>query len=134
MAGLARENQEAALKELGRLLENAREAATEDRGGTGGDQERPLNTAALATWDRSKEEGQQFARVMVSRTPCSPSLCFWNLTLIAQPRYIGVYGVRKRCLPRATQCASFGLSGLGSRLRWFFPCFLTCNAFTSGCC
>lgn len=67
MAGLARENLETALKELGHLLEFAREGAIEDGEGGGGGKNRPLNTAALSTWDRSKGEAKRFARVMVSR-------------------------------------------------------------------
>lgn len=70
LAGLARENLEAALKELGRLLEFAREMA----GATGdapvelrNDEDRPPRATSLSGRDRSKVEAQKFARVMVSR-------------------------------------------------------------------
>ncbi|CAN0294336.1 unnamed protein product, partial [Ectocarpus sp. 12 AP-2014] len=69
LAGLARENLEAALKELGRLLEFARETAGATRDapvGQGDDEGRPLHAAGLFGWDRSKVEAQRFARVMVA--------------------------------------------------------------------
>lgn len=68
MAGLARENVESALKELGRLLEFVREGAAEEDAAEQGDGgNRPLSAAALSGggWDRSKEEAQRFARIMV---------------------------------------------------------------------
>ncbi|CAM9536480.1 unnamed protein product [Ectocarpus fasciculatus] len=69
LAGLARENLEAALKELGRLLEFARETAGATRDapvGLGDDEDRPLHAASLSGWDRPKVEAQRFARVMVA--------------------------------------------------------------------
>eukprot|EP00903_Cladosiphon_okamuranus_P006177 g6074.t1 len=77
MAGLARENLEASLKELGRLLEFAREEAGGvrdpspgkdcDDPGSGGDRGGSLSAAALSSGrDRSKEEARRFARVMVA--------------------------------------------------------------------
>lgn len=66
MAGLARENQETALKDLGRLLEVAREATMESTLSRRGEGDRPLNAAALSTWDYPREEAQRFARFMVS--------------------------------------------------------------------
>ncbi|CBN80212.1 expressed unknown protein [Ectocarpus siliculosus] len=69
LAGLARENLEVALKELGRLLEFARETAGATRDapvGLRNDEDRPLHAAGLSGWDRSKVEAQRFARVMVA--------------------------------------------------------------------
>ena len=48
------------------MLEVAREAATDNTLGRRGEGDRPLNAAALSAWDYPKEEGQQFARFMVS--------------------------------------------------------------------
>ncbi|CAM9788122.1 unnamed protein product [Scytosiphon promiscuus] len=72
MAGLARENLEAAVKELGRLLAFARKAAvgpTQDgtARGNGDDRDQTIHAANLSTgWDSSSEEARRFARVMVS--------------------------------------------------------------------
>lgn len=66
MARLARENLEEALSELGRLLEFTREAATATECGDDNGN-RSLNTVAPSGADRSKEEPQRFARVMVRK-------------------------------------------------------------------
>lgn len=64
-AVLARESQEAALRELGRLLEHARERATPSK--TVNERSGSLKAEELTlVWDRSKEEAGHFARVMVS--------------------------------------------------------------------
>lgn len=80
MAGLARQNLEAAVKGLGRLLEFARQAvgSTQDgtTGGKGDDRDRSLHAANLSSgWDRSSEEARRFARVMV-RKASRPFMCF----------------------------------------------------------
>lgn len=71
LASLARENVEVAVKELGRLLEFAREAAAvkaDNHDGVGRyekDSDRPLRVTALRDWDRPEDDNRRFARVMV---------------------------------------------------------------------
>ena len=86
---LARENQETALKELGRLLAVAREAATENTLGRRGEGDRPLNAAALSAWDYPKDEAQRFARFMVS--VLSPRT--WRLFFFFNGLEVPVYAV-----------------------------------------
>lgn len=69
-ARLAREVQEAALEELGRLLEVTRRGVTmpdvSTECGEGGDQ--ALRSTGPVEWERSREEARRFAKIMVSFT------------------------------------------------------------------
>lgn len=64
------ENQEAALKELGRLLEFTRREASCAADGKGDDRSLPLDASALTGRHPLLEESSRFARVMVRHVRC----------------------------------------------------------------